>query len=87
MINELKLTFSGGQNRNNRIEKADGIKKPLELQKQFLQENSNWSYFPIGSSCQPWLVQAFFYWLHETAACCYFGVDQGTHSIIIQFPA
>ena len=23
------------------------------------------------------MIPAFFYWLHETAACCYFGVDLG----------
>ena len=40
--------------------KVDGIKKPLKLHKQFLQKNSNDSYFPIGSSCQPCLVQAYF---------------------------
>ena len=40
-------------------------------------KNSNGSYFSIGSSCQPCLVQADFSWLHETTACCYFGVDMG----------
>ena len=28
-----------------------------------------------------------FYWLHEMAACCHFGVDLGWDSIIIFFPA
>ena len=44
---------------------------------KFLQKNSNGSFFPIGSSCQQWLIQAFFYWLHEMAACCCFGFDLG----------
>ena len=43
----------------------------------FNKKISSGSYFPIGSCCQPWLAQAFFYCLHETAACCYFGADLG----------
>ena len=31
--------------------KADGIKEPLELHKQFSQKNSNGSYFSIGCCC------------------------------------
>ena len=57
--------------------KADGINRPLELHKHNLQKNSNGNYFPIGSCCQPWLTKPFFYWLHEMAACCYFGADLG----------
>ena len=40
-------------------------------------KNCNGSYFSIGSSCQPCLVQTDFYWLHDMVACCYFGVDLG----------
>ena len=56
--------------------KADGINKPLESHTSFLQ-NSNKSYFPIGSYCQHAWYKPFFYWLHEMAACCYFGADLG----------
>ena len=45
---------------NNSSTKADGINEPLELHKSFLQKISNGSYFLIGSSCQPCLVQANF---------------------------
>ena len=31
----------------------------------------------MASGAKPWLIQAFFYWLHETAEYCYFGVDLG----------
>ena len=44
---------------NNRSRKVDGIKEPLELHKEILQKNSNGNYFPFGSCCQPWLMQAF----------------------------
>ena len=45
---------------NNSSTKANGINKPLELHKSFLQKIYNRSYFLIGSSCQPCLVPANF---------------------------
>ena len=58
-LNKANLFWRAEQKvKNNR--KADGIIKPLELHKQFSQKISNGSCFPIGSSCQPCLVQADF---------------------------
>ena len=46
------------------------------MHKSFLQ-NSNKSYFLFGSNCQHAWYKPIFYWLHEMAACCYFGADLG----------
>ena len=37
----------------------------------------NKSYFPVGSCYQHVWYKPIFYWLHEMAAYCYFGVDLG----------
>ena len=40
--------------------KAEEIKTPLKLHKKILQKNSNASFFPIGSYCQPMTATSFF---------------------------
>ena len=36
---------------SDNVKKADGIKEPSELHKQFLRKNSNENYFSIGCCC------------------------------------
>ena len=44
----------------------------------FLQKILTRAFFLLAPAANPWLLPDFFsYWLHETAACCYFGVDLG----------
>ena len=49
----------------------------MELHKEFLQKILTRAFFLLAPAANPWLLQVFFYWLHETAACCDFGVDLG----------
>ena len=61
--------------------------KKVEKLKEYLNRcsctNKNYkkiltrAFFVLAPAAKPWLIQAFFYWLHETTACCYFGVDLG----------
>ena len=60
MIDYLKKTFAEGPCRLIKCRKVDGINKPLQLHKQFLQKNSNASIFPIGSCCQTMADTSFF---------------------------
>ena len=45
---------------DNKRKKTWWNKETLGVAKMLFTKNSNDSYFPIGSSCQPWLVQANF---------------------------
>ena len=58
-------------------QKTDVINKALELHKLFSQKESDKSYFLFSPCCQHAWYKPIFYWLHEMAACCYFGVDLG----------
>ena len=57
--------------------KADGINKPLELHKKILQKILTGAIFLLAPAANHYWYKPIFYWLHETAACCYFGVDLG----------
>ena len=51
------MIIAGGSDNEKKLMEQ---KNRWELHKNFLQKISNGSYFPIGSCCQPWLIQAFF---------------------------
>ena len=66
---------AGGGDNVEKIKKTDGINRPLELHKSIKQEKPNKSFF--GPFCEIAWYKSTFYWLHEMAACCYFGADLG----------
>ena len=67
------MIIAGGSDNVEKVKKTDGIKKPLQFHKSFLQKNFNRSYFSIG--CMKWQLVVVLESIWET------------DSIIILFPA
>ena len=54
------------------------MNKPLQLHKSFLTEEIlTGAKFLLAPAANMFGTSRFFYWLHEMAACCYFGADLG----------
>ena len=70
------LITTGGSDNLKKIKKADGIKEPLGLHNYFSQILM-WAFFLLAPAVNHAWYKPIFPWLHEPAACCYFGVDLG----------
>ena len=52
----------------------------MELQKKIYKKSLTRAFFLLAPAASHGWYKPFFHWLHEMAACCYFGVDHNSLS-------